>query len=236
MKQGTFIGGLGDFVLAIDNIVDNYNHIDIYTHQSSIEDLITGFNIPVSYNIFYDPYNHIPQRVRYPLIEEYTKYSSYLTKITELIPITESISFHRRGSAFHNNIMSIRNTPKKDFPAQFVIDIYDYCNSNKLQLNLLGIENDYSDIPKTIIDQHLVRGTIDKICEACLASKFFVGADSFFKTLRITTKKTAVIFLANYKDDFRKHIDPYRQDPNFKVLTYNTIEDIKFSTYLENKI
>ncbi len=225
MKAGTFIGGLGDFILSMDIIAQKYDIVDFYSHQKSLSDLIIESSqyFKGRYTFISNSLNHIPYHTQYPIISEYGMYSNILSERARLSS-KNTICLHRRGSKYHNTYVSAKGKIGKDLPRQFVLDFIHYCIGNSKKVILLGQEEDYKDLPEGLYNSMPIWDQIDHT----ISCEYFVGADSFFKTVRLAAGLSATVFVANHEDLLRdkKFLNPYEQEGLLTRIDFDLEEDI----------
>lgn len=221
MKNLIVNGGIGDFLQFIPYLLSpEASSFDVYvsTHQQGVADLFSALKIPVIKFFYFestDEQNIINQEInkingiQQPPRTNYYKSNPFPTKPKIFSSDHKVIGVHLGGSSYSINIQKSLGIPTKNIPS-IILDYLHSLNYNilvfgsKYELSLLQVNN--SETIK-LISEDSIYDSLSYI-EQCDA---FVGSDSAFKTLSAMLKIPTLVWMGDYKDEFRDRtfITPY---------------------------
>lgn len=238
MKNLILNGGIGDFLQFIPYLLSpeaSGHAVYVATHQRGVENLFSTLKIPVIKYFYFsntDEKNIINQElnrisgIQQPPRAHYFKSNPFPTKPHIFSSSNKVIGVHLGGSSYSINIQKSLGIPTKNIPS----NILEFLHSLNYNILVFGTKSELSSLKISnsenikLISEDRIYDSLSYVakCDA------FVGSDSAFKTLSAMLKIPTIVWLGDYKDEFRDRtfITPY--------VTAGTMEVYRYTNLLES--
>lgn len=230
MNIAKFNGGLGDLTLCIDHFA-KYDKVFIKSHQT--DESIMQFLHLVSEALpaYVEIVDKLPNEgVQLAPTKPYSDVISALKeKLSVYAPIyKDSIILHPYGSKFANKYAHINGLPYKVISMDNIEKFVAKCPNNYI----LGTDEEITHLRIEGINTTPL--SFEQQIAAALWGKELIAIDSFFKTIRLSTKTPTKVIIGDYPDPFRDihFINPYDRDGILTPYYYKDIDKFDISLCL----
>jgi hypothetical protein len=237
-KSGNFLieGGIGDFLqnlpFVLANRSQNYRYF-VLTHFTDAHVFFDTIRQPIQQFFFYSDLNQLKEAraslakmsncIRCPR----SKYLSNINLVSRKLLFKDTkpvVGVHVGGSEFSIKTLKQFGHVSKALPPSLPIRLL----SDTMNVQLFGSEAEISKMKlherknfKIVCDRNIMF-SLSYVAQCT----FFVGSDSVFKTMSSMLKIPTIVWLGDYRDDFRDQmfINPYLSDGVMSVIRYRNLE------------